>query len=956
MRSGNNVEIDLIKEIACCFSLRFKMKRYIKEYRLFSFIFILVLIPITNLPAQSDFNLNFMRSTHDLSLPDWGPYSKRYIGISHIPDKASGMRFDLSILPGFYRRKVAVPNVLFESGYHPWEASPNFEYFSFRHELEWKDQVYTDISYSQMTDQSRLIRVTCVNNTGNNQNIVLQFMACMNFPPLKEYSPHTPLYPGIAKLPESAKWFDALDYDDLRFAKSRPQDNLVYDGKMRAEIRENGFVNGSGIGMGFGSDKGDRVSYKIKVDKSVNDAVLYLRYKLNENEKVTFEFSGLLNRKAVLEGSETDFTYKVLNIGKVIPGDYELVLKSEGGSGINLDGFAILESDYINQIKITKKEWNPVPKIIEGPVTNSFILKYDDVDLYYGLLWQYDLFEVRQWFLRDLSDYFKQMANEHVKQVFEHDGVGHYTNSFLRPINLKPYSEKVLYAVVCSGTKAEVEKILEESEEIQGSYEDIYNSAKTKAFNLRGNPAGEKYQFSIERMSATTACNVVYPVYTQKEYIRHSAPGRWWDCLYTWDSGFIGLGLLELDKKRAIENLNAYVQEPGAQSAFIHHGTPVPVQHYLFFELWNKYQSRELLEYFYPRLKQYHDFLAGNLGSSTTRSMKSNILKTWDYFYNSGGWDDYPPQKYTHDDTLEATISPVITTSQAIRTAKLLKMAALYLNKPEDVKEYAGDIMMFTNALQKYSWDEKSGYFGYVVHDEKGNPLDILRYKGKENYNMGLDGAYPLVAGICTDIQKKRILESLKSDKHIWTNIGLSAVDQSAPYYKIDGYWNGTVWMSHQWFFWKTMLDLGEADFAYKIAETALETWKSEVENSYNCMEHFLIETGRGAGWHEFGGLSTPVIYWYSAYFRPGNFNTGFNVWTENKKFNEDFSGLSVHLTIFADDISTTSLVACMNPDFEYEVTWNGKTVPSKYLVQGALSIDLPAGEMKKGKLIIKKK
>ncbi|MCB9247551.1 MAG: hypothetical protein H6613_02970 [Ignavibacteriales bacterium] len=50
---------------------------------------------------------------------------------------------------------------------------------------------------------------------------------------------------------------------------------------------------------------------------------------------------------------------------------------------------------------------------------------------------------------------------------------------------------------------------------------------------------------------------------------------------------------------------------------------------------------------------------------------------------------------------------------------------------------------------------------------------------------------------------KDKILSSIKSDKHIWSNVGLTAVDQSAPYYSIDGYWNGTVWMAHQWFFGK---------------------------------------------------------------------------------------------------------------------------------------------------------
>ena len=649
-----------------------------------------------------------------------------------------------------------------------------------------------------------------------------------------------------------------------------------------------------------------------------------------------------------------DFAIDTVKIGKLTKGMHEFTLTSNGGSSVQLDGFIVKESNSA-KVEFKQKEWNPVPQIIRGPLKNSIILKYDDADLYYGLLWQFDLFQIREWYGRDLSDFFKQMVNEHVLTVFKGEGKGHYTNVFLRPIELKPESTKNIYGIVCCGTKEEVEKYLNEINSSKDKYEDLYLEAKKHVINMDGNPDGEKYKFSIERMNAVLDCNVVYPVYTQKQYIRHSTPGRWWDCLYTWDSGFIGMGLLQTNTQRAVENLNAYVQKPGAQSAFIHHGTPVPTQQYLFLELWNKTQSKALLEYFYPRLKQYHEFMAGRLGSSTTNSLKSNILKTWDYFYNSGGWDDLPPQKYTHDEKLEATVAPVITTAQVIRTSKILKMVANYLGKKDDIKAYDNDIKMFTEALQKYSWDDKSGYFGYVVHDNDGNPLHILKYEDKINYDMTFDGTYPLVAGICTDEQKEKILTSLKSDKHIWSNAGLSAVDQSAPYYKIDGYWNGTVWMSHQWFFWKTMLDLGESDFAYKIAVKALDVWKNEVEASYNCMEHFLIETGRGAGWHEFGGLSSPVVIWYSAYFRPGNFTTGFDMWVENKKFDDNFTSFSADLSP-EGNTHFTSVVACMNPNYQYDVKWNGTDISYKSLAQGTLSIDIPVDKTKTGKLEIRKK
>ncbi|MDP4190897.1 MAG: hypothetical protein Q8858_05025 [Bacteroidota bacterium] len=932
------------------------IKRTIKEYA-FLIILFLVFSNSSATHAQAASNLAMFRNlegTHDLTLPDWGPYSKRYIGVSHIPDKKSGIRFDLSVFPGFYRRKVSVPNVLFENDYHPWEASPNLEFFSFRHELEWKDQVYTDISYSEISSKARLIRIECNNNTTNNQNLALHFMASVNFPPIKEYSVYTPIFPGLIKLPEGAKWIDALDYKELRFFKSRPQDDLVYDGKMRGEIRDDGFINGSAIGDNFGLDKGDFVSYKITVEKKLSNAALFIRYKLSSGKKLTLEAEGLINREITLQGHD-GFSSEVIDLGKIEAGNYDLKLTSLGGSSVAIDGFVVTESNLISQIKIEQKKWNPIPEVIQGPTKNSIILKYEDIDLYYGLLWQYDLFEIRQWNGRELSDYFKQMVNEHVKMVFEGEGLGHYTNIFLKPIELLPKSKKVLNAIICCGTKEDVRKTLEEMNSSQDKFDEIYLAAKKHLPDMKGNKEGEKYRFSIERMNATLFSNVVYPVYTQRQYIRHSCPGRWWDCLYTWDSGFIGLGLLATDTKRAIENLNAYTQEPGAQSAFIHHGSPVPVQHYLFLELWNKIQSKEMLEYFYPRLKQYHEFLAGRLGSSTTRSMKSNILKTWDYFYNSGGWDDLPPQKYTHDNLLEKTVSPVINTSQAIRTAKILKMAAEYLGKKDDINAYDNDIKTFSGALQKYSWDKESGYFAYVVHDTMGNPLHILKYNDKINFDMGFDGAYPLIAGICNNEQKEKIIESLKSEKHLWSNAGLSAVDQSAPYYRIDGYWNGTVWMSHQWFFWKTMLDLGESDFAYKIALKALDVWKTEVEASYNCMEHFLIDSGRGAGWHEFGGLSSPVITWYSAYFRPGNFNSGFDLWLENKSFNESFDHFTTEFTYFGNS-KITSVIACMNPDFDYVVKWNGKDIASKSLSQGTLSIDIPVEKTKHGKLEIIKK
>ena len=118
-----------------------------------------------------------MFESHDLSLPCWGPYTKKHSGISHIPQANDGVKFDLSVFPAFYRRKLSVPNVRFEGDFYPWQADIELSGYTIRHELEWKDQVCGDISFLSLGEHMRLIRAEFHNNTDFNQQCVLHYMA-----------------------------------------------------------------------------------------------------------------------------------------------------------------------------------------------------------------------------------------------------------------------------------------------------------------------------------------------------------------------------------------------------------------------------------------------------------------------------------------------------------------------------------------------------------------------------------------------------------------------------------------------------------------------------------------------------------------------------------------------------------------------------------------------------------
>ncbi len=881
-------------------------------------------------------------NTHDLRLPDWGPYTKKYMGISHIPDVRRGFRFDLSVFPGFYRRKVDVPNVMWESGYHPWEAAPDLSYYCQRHELEWKDRVYCDISFVAVPGDARLVRCACVNNTDEPQNIVLHYMAYLNLPPIGPYT-QTPLQMARVELPPGAIWQDALDYAELSFATPRPTDNLNTDGYWRGEIRAHGFVNGGGVGRGFGRDRGDTVSYCWHVPAPIGDAVLLIRYRMAVGETLAFSMAGLAGGEVTLSGSG-ELQVATVPVGDLAAGEHTLTLRAAGGAPVELDGLALVARRDAAAVRFRPVERHVQPAITPGELPNSIILKYPDLENSYGLIWDYDKYQVREFLTDELDRFMRHTVHQHVQTVLMGNGEGHFTNVFMRPIPLAPHETQVIYGLVCSGAPELVAQRLRQFAAVPEQRDAQYAAARQQAVRMPATPAGAPYVFSQERMAATVLANVVYPVYTRRTYIRHNTPGRWWDCLYTWDSGFVGLGLAELDIERAIDCLNAYVTEPGdTQAAFIHHGSPVPVQMSLYLELWNRTQSRELLAHFYPRLRQYHRFLCGKLGSSTTRTLQSNLIKTWDYFYNSGGWDDYPPQVHVHAHRLEGSVAPIANTSHAIRSAKILRQAAIELGEAADVAEDDADIALFTAAIQRHAWDDESGYFGYVQHDDAGQPTGILRHESGANYNMGLDGAYPLVAGICTPEQEARLIAHLATPGRLWSRIGLSTVDQSAPYFRVDGYWNGAVWMPHQWFFWKALLDLGHAALARRIAQTALDVWRAEVEASYHCFEHFIVASGRGAGWHQFSGLSSPVLNWFGSYHRPGRLTVGYDTWIVRQAFADDNRRLRATLRCAAPAGRAPVVIAAMNPAGTYRATCNGQPVAVEVAYPGTLEIRLPA-------------
>lgn len=883
-------------------------------------------------------------------LPEWGPYSKKYMGVSRIVDKERmrGIRFDCVVHPTIANSNVPVPNVTVPSNYHPWRCNQDLTHFSYRYDLEWKDVVYADVSFTRIAQEAVLIRTEFVNNSQLPQNCLLNFFCALEYP--------NPVYTELS-CPAGAVVWDAVHTASYAYAVKRPWDEQNPDGMEKGVFLDPLFVNGKGLGdrvehdhvhflglQPFGAVKGDCVTYQIPTPSGFHKAVLALRYRTVTPGDAHF----LLNGEPVLLPACASLQFIPLPLGAVPAGDQEYTLTSVGGAGIEMDCLVLLEESDFSSLGAVTKPYERKCKTTVCPAGKGqqVTLAYQEAGERFGLLTHSEntrFREINSGTLEDAlisrlsngDETFDALTRTFTASFSEKcSDPGYYQNTLVHSIYIPAGERHIEYAVVHKGSFTPLP---------DAAYEKLYEAGKASLQPLKFNQAGKPFELSNELLRAATLTNTVYPIYRHGRYIVHHTPGKRWDCLYTWDSGFIGLGLLETEPGLAEYILDTYLSEPdNPDFAFLHHGSPVPVQFYLYLELLKRTNDKTTLLAYYDRMKLYYAFLAGRTHGSTTAKFKSGLTTTYDYFYSSSGMDDYPAQHEMIRQGIEQFACPCISTSQLIRCAKILRMVASALGKQEDVQELEQDIVRLTRALQTVAWDPEAGYFSYVLHNEAMEPIGFFRTPEGENLNKGMDGIYPLIAGACTPEQQRRTLAHIQNPREMMTPVGVSAVDRSASYYKENGYWNGCVWFSHQWFLWKTMLDLGETDFAFQIADTALQVWKREVDHSYHTFEMIHIATGRGGWFHQFGGLSTPVNIWANAYYKPGTLTTGLDTWVEYQKWEAGFHHLQTRLRYYGQNDKYTVL-AVMDDRFAYTVTCNGNPVPFRERVKGTFEITLDA-------------
>lgn len=848
----------------------------------------------------------------DLSLNDFGPYNKEYLGVCHIADKEKGATFNVELFPGFFRRSILASHSSSDAGLKMWGANADLTRFSYRYELMWKDKVYCDADFV-ITDNSRCdITCTFVNNTDMPQSVNMNLCASLKYPTLKSGREVLGfIIPYVAELADGCRFVDAVDY----FAINCNQ-TLASDGKYLAEAYQKGATGKSTVVSGeYFFLNTHFLKYKIRKEEKE----LLIRYMAGEDTEIVASI-GNWSKRVKLNAS-TEFSVASLSLPEHCDGD--IIEISPTGSKVTVDCL-VFGGDVSSAVFKEMPYSTEANRKIED---NKMTLSYENIDTEYTVEWYEPIEMLRKYHCNDIGRALSLCIHDHVSSVLRSENVlCVYENMLSKPLFIDPNESKALhFSVYINKTQKSVNK--------------------PALYSVNSNSDGEPYVFSQNMMAYNTFLNVVYPIYTRRGYIKHNTPGRIWDSLYSWDSGFIGLGLATADFDRAFDCLNTYLTPPAdPHSPYIFHGSVVPTQIFLYQYLFSKYpKQRNRLKEIYPMVKQLFDFYSKM--DEEREQMKSKLLKTWNIFYNSGGWDDYPPQKYLHslrEDTAKASIentSPIITTAITVLIAKILRNIAMQLGEG-DTADFDEAIEKYSSALLKYAWNEETGYFSYVVHGDNGLPMEFLKYKDGVDYNLGFDGIYPYISNITNEEQNERIISNVLSG--LMTPIGIGVVDTRAPYYKNDGYWNGSVWMPHQWILWRSLLDHKEGELAFKIADTALSVWKREVDESYSCFEHFMSANGRGSGFHQFSGLSTPVLLFFESYYKPGTVTLGFCSDVIEEHWGDDKTSLYLKCICTAEE---SLALICLSEKKSYRFIVNDSEVPAKKVTNGAYEIPIAKGE-----------
>ena len=294
---------------------------------------------------------------------------------------------------------------------------------------------------------------------------------------------------------------------------------------------------------------------------------------------------------------------------------------------------------------------------------------------------------------------------------------------------------------------------------------------------------------------------------------------------------------------------------------------------------------------------------------------------------NSNGMDDHPARCYCTgrfvyawdysrtlprcgDNQCHFADQPGMT-ALGIRFAKIMRLAAYVLGKTDDIPKLSALIEHSEAALNDRLWDEDTGLYRWRTDAHGQLPM------------YGIDSCYPLLSNSAPPARARRLVKHATDPDGMWTKYGVTMVPRHSEYFRMDGYWNGAVWIPPQWFMWKAFYNSGQVARARTLANRVMRLWETNHDDSKCCWEKFCLASGKGAANSRFSGLSTPILALARAARKPGRVQFGHDVLVASR-VRRDLASLDATLQAPFGN-TRTGFSAVLKPDTTYAVEIDGR-------------------------------
>ncbi|WP_432204458.1 MGH1-like glycoside hydrolase domain-containing protein [Cetobacterium somerae] len=286
--------------------------------------------------------------------------------------------------------------------------------------------------------------------------------------------------------------------------------------------------------------------------------------------------------------------------------------------------------------------------------------------------------------------------------------------------------------------------------------------------------------------------------------------------------------------------------------------------------VWEVYKvsgDKEFLKEMYPKLKEYHNWWYtnrdfnkngiaeyGGMVHRLNNSPEEIILAAaWEsgmdnavrFDVEGSGPEDIGVKVLENKDSKGNLVGYSIN-QESVDLNAFLYAEKIYLSDMADVlgyskdkKEYLKSAKQVKEYVNKYMFDEKTGYYYDLQIDEKGGQK-LLVNRGK-----GTEGYIPLWANLATKKEAKKVMENIMDENVMNTYLPFPTSAKDNPKYNPVKYWRGPVWLDQAYF---GIIGLNNYGYKKQAQELSIKLF----ENSEGLLtdapirENYNPETGEG--------------------------------------------------------------------------------------------------------------